>query len=106
MEIQLSWEDPSGELSEQRLSVPIAFGREASQLPPSIGEQQVSPIVLASKQISRFHALITETNGQLAIADHSSNGTFVNGQRIQDTQPLTSGDTVRIGPYEITITVS
>lgn len=105
MEIQLSWEDPSGELTEQRLSVPIAFGREGSQLPPAIGSQQVSPIVLASKQISRFHALITETNGQLAIADHSSNGTFVNGQRIQGSQPLTSGDTVRIGPYEITITV-
>ncbi len=61
--------------------------------------------MLASKQISRFHALITETGGQLAIADHSSNGTFVNGQRIQGSQPLTSGDTVRIGPYEITITV-
>lgn len=105
MEIQLSWEDPSGELTEQRLSVPIAFGREGSQLPSRIGEQQVSPIVLASKQISRFHASITETGGQLAIADHSSNGTFVNGQRIQGTQPLTSGDTVRIGPYEITITV-
>jgi hypothetical protein len=30
MEIQLSWEDPSGELTEQRLSVPIAFGREGS----------------------------------------------------------------------------
>lgn len=105
MEIQLSWEDLSGELSEQFLSVPIAFGREGSQLPPAIGSQQVSPIVLASKQISRFHALITETGGQLAIADHSSNGTFVNGQRIQGSQPLTSGDTVRIGPYEITITV-
>ncbi len=105
MEIQLSWEDPnSGELSEQRLSVPIAFGREASQLPPTVGEEQVSAIVLASKQISRFHALITATNG-LAIADHSSNGTFVNGQRIQGSQNLNSGDTVRIGPYEITITV-
>lgn len=107
MEIQLSWEDPtSGELYERLLPVPVAFGREANQIPASVGEQQVTPIILASKNVSRFHALIASINGQLTIADHSSNGTIVNGQRMQQSsQPLSSGDTLRIGPYEITVTV-
>lgn len=107
MQIQLNWEDPTtGELYEPILPVPVAFGREADQIPANVGEQQVSPIVLASKQVSRFHTLIALTDGQLTIADHSSNGTFVNGQLLQkSSQPLTSGDTLRIGPYEITVTV-
>ena len=107
MEIQLSWEDPtSGELFEPRLSAPIAFGREANQIPPIINGEQVSPIILASKQISRFHALITANNGQLTIEDRSANGTLINGLRLtQSSQTLNSGDTIKLGAYEITVTI-
>ncbi len=107
MEIQLSWEDPtSGELFEPRLSAPIAFGREASQIPPTINDEPVSPIILASKQVSRFHALITANNGQLTIEDRSANGTLINGDRItQSSRALNSGDTIKLGAYEITVTI-
>ncbi len=107
MQLQLNWEDPtSGESYQPLLSLPIAFGREASQIPANIAGQQVSPIVLASEQISRFHASITSDAGQLKISDSSTNGTFVNGQRLrQSSRPLVSGDTIQIGPYEITVTV-
>ena len=107
MEIQLSWEDPtSGELFEPRLSAPIAFGREAGQIPPTINDEQVSPIILASKQVSRFHALITANNGQLTIEDRSANGTLINGLRLtQSSQTLNSGDTLKLGAYEITVTI-
>lgn len=106
MEIQLSWEDPTGELYQPLLNVPVAFGRDAGSIPTQEGGLQVSPIVLASGQVSRLHAIITFTNGQLAISDRSSNGTLVNGQRIhQSSQPLSSGDVFRIGPYEITVTI-
>lgn len=107
MQIQLSWEDPtSGESFAPMLSVPVAFGREVSQIPVSIDGQQVSPIVLASQQVSRHHASIALKTGQLTITDHSTNGTFINGQRLeQSSHPLNSGDTLRLGPYEITITL-
>ena len=98
------WEDPeTGELQQPLLTAPIAIGRETDQMPEQWGGQTVSRLELASKEISRYHALITVENQQVYITDQSSNGTFLNGQPIrQGIQPLSSKDTLRIGPYKIT----
>jgi predicted component of type VI protein secretion system len=50
-------------------------------------------------EISRVHARIYhDPSGQLIIEDlGSTNGTFVNGNRISGAQPLRSGDQVRVG---------
>jgi hypothetical protein len=104
MYVQLMWEDPeTGELQQPLLVAPIAIGRETDQLPEQIGGQKVSRLELASKEISRYHALITVTNQQMYITDQSSNGTFLNGQPIRPgIQPLSTKDTLRIGPYKMT----
>lgn len=105
--VQLMWEDPvTGELQQPLLTPPIALGRDISQMPEQLGEQAVSRLVLNHQQISRFHALITVTNHHLYITDQSTNGTFLNGRPIrQGIQPLSSKDTLRIGPYKITATL-
>jgi hypothetical protein len=47
---------------------------------------------------SRRHARIETQNGLWTVVDEgSSNGTFVNGQRINAPQPLQPGDEIRIG---------
>lgn len=104
MYVQLMWEDPeTGELKQPLLTAPIAIGRELDQMPEQLGGQKVTRLELANKEISRYHALITVANEQLYITDQSSNGTHLNGRPIRPgIQPLSSKDTLRIGPYKIT----
>ncbi len=56
-------------------------------------------------EISRRHARITRRAGdQLTIEDlGSTNGTFVNGKRIEEATPLTPGDTVKMGTTTIQV---
>jgi hypothetical protein len=104
MYVQLMWEDPeTGELQQPLLMAPITIGRETDQMPEQLGGQKVTRLELGSKEISRYHALITVSNQQMYITDQSSNGTFLNGQPIRSgIQPLSSKDTLRIGPYKMT----
>lgn len=45
-----------------------------------IGRNADNDIVIASDQVSRYHAdILLDDNGQYSITDHSSNGTMVNG---------------------------
>lgn len=64
----------------------------------SIGRDAAKMIPLSlDNTVSRTHARITLEAGQFVIYDEgSSNGTYVNGARIQ-RQPLKSGDTIQIG---------
>ncbi|MBD2201104.1 FHA domain-containing protein [Calothrix sp. FACHB-1219] len=107
VEILLSWDDPAtGERREPRLAVPIAFGREFARLPHELRGVRVSRMLLNSEQVSRYHALIDWEQNQLVITDQGSvNGVFVNGQR-QTRSVIANGDTVQIGPYQITVTFS
>lgn len=106
--IQLRWEEPdTGMVKEPVLQVPVAVGREAPQMPEQWGGVPVEKLELQHKQVSRFHALITVVNKQCYVTDKSANGTFLNGRLIQqDGQPFGSKDTLRIGPYKITVAIA
>src|SRR5215217_6028703 len=56
-------------------------------------------------EISRQHARITRNpQGQLMVEDlGSTNGTYVNGQRIGGAQVLNPGDTVQMGRSTLTV---
>jgi pSer/pThr/pTyr-binding forkhead associated (FHA) protein len=105
IQIRLSWEDPAtGERREPTLSIPIALGRDFSQLPADMGGRRVSRMVLNSLEVSRFHALIDQDpNGLVLIDQNSRNGTFVNGQQ-QTRWAIANGDSLQIGPYHINVT--
>lgn len=64
----------------------------------TIGRDPSCQIVLETEGgVSRRHAAIYHRGQYFAIADlGSSNGTFVNGQRIQTEQPLRSGDRIQL----------
>ena len=70
-----------------------------SHAPATIGRAPEQSIPLpADTSISRLHARITYADGRHLLADGgSSNGTFVNGSRVADARPLSSGDTIVLG---------
>ncbi|MBV9834708.1 MAG: type VI secretion system-associated FHA domain protein TagH [Alphaproteobacteria bacterium] len=59
----------------------------------------------ASAGVSREHAVIEGAQGGWQIVDKSANGTFVNGQNVGNGNawPLSAGDSIRIGGYEIAV---
>ena len=63
-----------------------------------IGRGEENEIQLVDGQVSRLHARVWIQDGLLCIADQeSSNGTYVNGYRIQETVRLRPGDKIAIG---------
>ena len=63
-----------------------------------IGRSEASDLVLSDPKVSRSHASILLVESGFAIADHhSTNGTFVDGVRVRDSQDLSDGNVVTIG---------
>lgn len=63
-----------------------------------VGRQEGCQLQIKSSQVSRKHCELFERDGRLIVKDlNSSNGTFVNGQRIQGQRVLAPGDELSIG---------
>jgi pSer/pThr/pTyr-binding forkhead associated (FHA) protein len=93
--------NPLGGATGGRL-VSLVDGREYS-VPDAgltIGRESGSGVVLAHKQVSRKHAVIMPTLRGYELKDLSSNGVFVNGNRINGTQLLARADMIRIAKDE------
>lgn len=72
------------------------------KLPTTIGRSGNATLTIKSSKISRNHCEIDTYEGELTVRDlGSSNGTFVNGQRITDVTFLSPGDELRIGPLTL-----
>jgi adenylate cyclase len=68
----------------------------------TLGRGNANDLVLNDSSVSRFHAVIKLAGKAVSIADRSStNGVVLNGRRISEEIPLASGDTVRVGRYEL-----
>jgi pSer/pThr/pTyr-binding forkhead associated (FHA) protein len=63
----------------------------------TIGRAPESGLILDESHVSRHHATIRVRSGEVFVEDAgSSNGTFVNGERVSSTE-LTVGDAITIG---------
>jgi pSer/pThr/pTyr-binding forkhead associated (FHA) protein len=61
-------------------------------------ETGAAKLVIADAGVSRRHARISQVAGLYAIEDlGSTNGTFVNGERVTGSAPLVSGDLIELG---------
>ena len=76
---------------------------ELVDYPVRIGRQPDCAVQINVARISRVHAEIRrDDNGSLQIADlGSTNGTFVNGQRIETATVVVSGDVIHVGDQEL-----
>jgi adenylate cyclase len=64
----------------------------------SIGRDPSNDLVLSDSMVSRRHAILEQRDNQYILRDNgSSNGTMVNGDRVEDEKPLRDGDLVAIG---------
>jgi type VI secretion system protein len=77
----------------------------------SIGRAESNNVVLPdpTREVSSSHAVVQERGGDYVIVDTSTNGTFLNGERdpLGDfPTPLNDGDTLRIGPYELRVSIA
>ena len=64
----------------------------------SIGRDPSNDLVLSDSMVSRRHAILEQRDNQYILRDNnSSNGTMVNGDRVDSEKPLRDGDLVAIG---------
>jgi pSer/pThr/pTyr-binding forkhead associated (FHA) protein len=70
----------------------------------TIGRSDQSNIRLDGLLISNNHARISQTSHGVVIEDlNSTNGTYVNGQRITGRKVLPPDDVVQIGPFQLRV---
>ena len=68
----------------------------------TIGRAATNQIVVKDDRASRNHAEVFITSGQWTVRDlESRNGTIVGELPIQGDHPLTAGEIVRIGHYQM-----
>ena len=71
----------------------------------TIGREATNRLRIPLASVSRHHCELTKDDGELLITDKgSSNGTFVNGKRVKETE-LAPGDLVSIGPVVFVVRV-
>jgi pSer/pThr/pTyr-binding forkhead associated (FHA) protein len=72
-----------------------------------VGRGEDCAFSLDDPSVSRAHARLSIENGALSITDlRSSNGTFVNGERLAHTSPLRSGDVIALGDTMLKVAAS
>jgi pSer/pThr/pTyr-binding forkhead associated (FHA) protein len=82
-------------LSGPRAGAEVALKARAEYV---FGRGKEADLVLGEDLVSRRHAILTLAGEHPAIADlGSTNGTFVNGERVHGRAPLRSGDRLLIG---------
>ncbi len=112
-------EAPSKDLSEIALTLKEAgritntvwnlqYGCVFGQFDPDAGPVDFDLAGLrGSEYISRQHAKIYPQNGQWFVADlDSTNGTFLNNNRVTQPMPLRDGDTVALGIVKLLVKLS
>ena len=69
-----------------------------------IGRSRSCDIRLRADTVSRLHAALVWRDNELVVEDlGSSNGTFVNGERVLSPRTIAAGDSVRFGSLRATV---
>jgi len=77
--------------------IPLASGASVT-----IGRSADCDLVLPNTGVSRRHAVITADEQAIRVTDRSSNGTLLNGKRVQ-AAALRVGDVLTLGPYDLEV---
>jgi pSer/pThr/pTyr-binding forkhead associated (FHA) protein len=79
------------------------FDRDLTTAETQIGKGPRNDIVIADPAVSTAHAMVKLEGSAYVISDIGSrNGTYLNGDRVVDSRPLSHGDVVGIGLSKLT----
>jgi hypothetical protein len=82
-----------GELAQRHIVTPLGL---------KIGRVAPADIVLADSKVSRSHCMVELKEDQLFVADlNSTNGTFVDGERVAGAAILPVGSTLTVGHFSL-----
>ena len=110
--LQVTAGEPEGVSAEAGAELVVTAGADPGRRLTVTDELVIGRVVSGAgmlsddHELSRRHARIArDAGGRLTIEDlGSSNGTFVNGERVRDRQVLRVGDAVRIGATTLQVT--
>ena len=70
----------------------------------TIGRAIGADFIVDATMVSRVHCRLTAGAGEIEVEDlDSTNGTFVNDQRVNGRAPLSPGDRLRVGRVELSV---
>jgi pSer/pThr/pTyr-binding forkhead associated (FHA) protein len=73
----------------------------------TIGRSQGCSLCAGSSAVSRQHCMISRDESKVTVRDMGSrNGTLVNGNKIEGTVELASGDEITVGPLKFLLTIT
>jgi hypothetical protein len=82
-----------GEMAQRHIVTPLGL---------KIGRVAPAEIVLADSKVSRSHCMVELKEGQLFVADlNSTNGTFVDGERVAGASILPVGSVLTVGHFSL-----
>ena len=91
--LRLAWEMDGNPHQVVRFDYPVIIGRDLS-----------CSLVINASSVSRRHAHLTYENNEFFISDMgSSNGTFINGKRVDSAAPIAHGDEITLGDINIRV---
>ena len=68
----------------------------------SVGRIEGNDVVVVDPRVSSRHATLKPADGGIELTDTgSTNGTFVNGVRLERARKLAAGDLVRVGETDL-----
>ena len=80
--------------------------REFDQPEVTIGRVQGNDIVLPKSNISKRHARLINNDGSFVVIDSkSTNGTYINGKRIDAPYDLNAGDKIFVGDFTLEVNI-
>lgn len=92
-------------LRPRQMSEGLRAEYRVARFPATIGRHATNSVELTSDSISRYHARIEQSGSVFRLMDlRSSNGTFVNGRRVQVAE-ISDQDTVSFGTIEFSVTI-
>lgn len=98
--VSLAYHNPAATRAAQAATIAQSYPLDPNDPQITIGREG-SEIVLENPQVSRNHAVIDRVGGTHVLRDvGSTNGTFVNGQRISQ-HTLAPGDVIQIGAFKL-----
>jgi pSer/pThr/pTyr-binding forkhead associated (FHA) protein len=91
---------PTGATGGRLISLVDGKEYEIPQTGVCIGRDASCEVVVAQNEVSRRHAEIVPEEHGYVVRDLSTNGVYVNGERVSSAQKLSRADVVRVGSEE------